>query len=183
MRSLRITITALLLSCGTALAQSSTSTLGMGTTSPLRIPGSSASTTSSRLSDPVVGLGATEIDPGGLSPAISPNCNSGTSRYASSPFDGGGMAAAGPSNFAAGGCMPALGSASSGSASSLATSGTSIASSLSGGIPLGATELNGAGVSPMIFVQTPSRNGCTGGPTTTMTAASSGSDAGSSLGC
>src|SRR5262245_53405601 len=102
-----------LLSCGAAQAQSATTQSGMGATSPLGILGSSAS------SGTGVPLGATEIDPGGLSPATScvptdpsvlgntstttgtstTSGLSGTSSATSgSTFDGGGIAGSVSSN-------------------------------------------------------------------------------------
>src|ERR1700758_3022657 len=73
MRLLPIIMAAILFGCGTAQAQSVMISPGMGATSPLGVPGSSAPSGSN--SPTGIPLGATEIDPGGLSPAPLSNCS------------------------------------------------------------------------------------------------------------
>src|ERR1700739_4850662 len=73
MRLLPIIVAAILFGCGAAQAQSVMTSPGMGATSPLGVPGSSAPSGSN--SPTGIPLGATEIDPGGLSPAPLSNCN------------------------------------------------------------------------------------------------------------
>src|SRR4051794_32071496 len=102
MRHACIIMTAIVLGCGAAQAQSAASPPAIGATSPFGMLGASGSSGSSVTGIP---LGATEIDPGGLSPA-SPACSpagssllggSGmTSAGAGSTFDGGGLAGIGP---------------------------------------------------------------------------------------
>src|SRR5271165_498694 len=146
MRRLLVITTAVLITCGSGHAQTLMSTPAIGTTSPLGVPGSSASAGSAG-----IGLGATEIDSGGLSPVPGANCGatasysgSGSTSGASSTFDGGGMAAGSSAAGATGCTTTSSGMASNGSAS-MSPAGTSLSG---GGIPLGATELDSAGVSP-----------------------------------
>jgi hypothetical protein len=153
-------IAALLLTCGASQAQTSTGTSAMGATSPLGIPGSAGASGTSVTGIP---LGATEIDPGGLSPS-SLNCGmngfsplststgsgmTGTTTSTSSTFDGGGSTLSG--------CTSASTSvSSSGTASPLSTPGTGSSFTLNGGtVPLGSTEINSGGISPMITVPAP----------------------------
>lgn len=147
-----VIIAVILLSCGASHAQT---TSAIGTTSPLGIPGSSGSIGSIPTGIP---LGATEIDPGGLSPAVSSNCNtSGSSSSAlpgtSSTFDGGGSTAAGPTSACTSGSISL---STSGTASPLSTPGTSAGFTLNGGtISLGATEIDNGGISPIITIPPP----------------------------
>lgn len=143
-----------LLGCGAAEAQSATTTPGMGATSPLGMLGSSAAGGTG------VPLGATEIDPGGLSPAtacvptdpsvlsIDPTTSaSGTN--SGSTFDGGGLAGTSATTSS---CTAGTNISSTGMASPLSGSPSNLAG---GTIPLGATELDGGGLSPMIAVPAP----------------------------
>src|SRR6516165_4849368 len=135
---------------------------------PLGVLGSSASGGSNSTTG--IPLGATEIDPSGLSPAPISNCNtsgfaaysgmlggttglsgSGTSTPVSgSVFDGGGFSSittsAGDSTSGS-----ASRATSGGLASPLSSMGTNSNFTLNGGtIPLGSTEIDSAGVSPLI---------------------------------
>src|SRR5947208_11244996 len=111
MRRLLAIAAVILMSCGAGHAQTSMSTPAMGATSPLGTLGSSGS------SGTGIPLGATEIDPGGVSSTATVNCNasgygsglsgmnasgttganaSGTTGMtigATSTFDGGGLTA------------------------------------------------------------------------------------------
>jgi hypothetical protein len=148
------------LSCGAGRAQTAPTPSGLGATSPLN-----ALTSATSGAPTGIPLGATEINPGGLSPAP---CTSVTSTSmgaassqaslstTSSSFDGGGLS---PTSCNTGSSATV---SSAGTASPLFTTGTSLAG---GVIPLGATELNGTGVSPMIMVPTPSVTLTTAGPT------------------
>jgi hypothetical protein len=162
MRRLSAAAVALLLSCGAAAAQTmSTSPVApaLGAVSPLGIPGASYGTgASTGMSGPSagIGLGATEINPGGISPAVSPSCISGSSSSgmasgSSSSFDGGGLSGIGSSGMTTGCVSTAVGSA-TGTALPPSSVGSS---ALSGTIPLGSTELTNAGVSPLIGVPAP----------------------------
>src|SRR5262245_28767890 len=127
MRILSLIAAVVLLGCGAAHAQSVMTVPGMGATSPLGVLGSSASSGSNSATG--IPLGATEIDPGGLSPAPMSNCNtSGSSNSAMSSgmtgssgsgitgsiFDGGGF----------GSTMTSACVSTSASASSATSSGT-----------------------------------------------------------
>src|SRR3954453_5157173 len=102
-------------------------------------------------------LGATEIDPGGLSPipcssaAFSSLAGSSQSGAAAgTTFDGGGMFSSGCN------AAPAATVSSTANVSPLFTPGATSGSLLSGGsIPLGATEIDNGGVSPMITIPPP----------------------------
>jgi hypothetical protein len=147
------------MSCGSSHAQSSMSPSAMGATSPLGMLGSGGS------SGTGIPFGATEINPGGLSPAPNPNCGirasssggyamsasgtTGTITGAASIFDGGGIAANG-SAMSVAGCASLQPPSSNGTASPLTTAVTGSQFRLDGGaIPLGSTELDSGGVSPM----------------------------------
>jgi hypothetical protein len=155
----------ILLGCGAAAAQSAPALSGMGATSPLGIPGSSAANGTG------VPLGATEIDPGGLSPATScvpsdpsilgntstTSGISGTSSTASttsgSTFDGGGVANAGS---LASNCTSVTPNTPNVTTTGIASPLSGSSSNLAGGtIPLGATALDSGGLSPMIAVPQP----------------------------
>jgi hypothetical protein len=170
MRLLPLILAAILVGCGAAQAQSTMTSPGMGATSPLGVPGSSASSGSN--SPTGIPLGATEIDPGGLSPAPLSNCNAsgftansgmssgttglngsgmGSTSTMGSTFDGGGFGSTTTSLCASLGAVNTA--TSTGTASPLSTMGTNSNFTLNGGaIPLGSTEINSAGVSPLIIV-------------------------------
>src|ERR1700730_5289004 len=161
-----------MLGCGVAPAQSPTSIPAMGSamgaTSPLGMLGSSTSTGSNGGTG--IPLGATEIDPGGLSPTASSNCNASGANSGLSGSSGSGMTSMSGTNstfdgsgFSSTGSMSSTsvcGSSnitSTGVASPLSTSGTTSSTTLNGGtIPLGATEIDNGGVSPLIGVPMPS---------------------------
>lgn len=167
MRVLSLVAAVILFGCTVAHAQSVMSPSGLGPTSPLGVPGSSASSGSN--SPTGIPLGATEIDPGGLSPAPLSNfstsgftANSGMSSGMTglngsgigststmgSTFDGGGF---GSTTTSPGASVNTA--TSTGTASPLSTMGTSSNFTLNGGtIPLGSTEINSGGVSPLITV-------------------------------
>jgi hypothetical protein len=173
MRRWTIVVAALLSSCGTAFAQTTTGMSGsatsfppaLGITSPLGAQGALPPTGNSPTGLP---LGATEINPGGLSTTPALVCGaagssglagtSGTSSPVgtSGTFDGGGLAAAGSpgSTGATAGCT--AGVSPNGTASPLSTPGATSTTLDGGTIPLGATELGGGGVSPLIAVPAPS---------------------------
>jgi hypothetical protein len=151
LRAVWIASAVLFLSCGVSVAQLAPSPQigsALGPTSPLGVPGNTAPV------GPVgVPLGATGLSPGGLSPA---------------PFD------PTASNSPCSGAMPS--GLSSGATDASATCGlattTGTASGTSalpgggfsglagsGGIPLGATELDNPGLSPMITSPAPSGAG------------------------
>ena len=172
MRLLPLIMAAVLFGSGAAYAQSAMSGAGMGTaspltTSPLGILGSSASGGSNSTTG--IPLGATEIDPGGLSPAPIANCNtSGSAAYSGmssgmsglsgsgmvstpvgSAFDGGGFGPAMTSACAS--TSASAGATSSGVASPPSSMGTNSNFTSNGGtIPLGSTEIDSAGISPLI---------------------------------
>ena len=151
MRVLPIITAVVLFGSTAAHAQSSMTTPGMGATSPLGILGPSMSTGSN--SGTGIPLGATEIDPGGLSPAPVSNCSMTGSGMTSMPitsssFDGGGLG-----STAASTCASTSGATSSTGTASLSTMETNSSFTLNGGtIPLGSTEINSTGVSPLITV-------------------------------
>ena len=165
MRRLMWMTAVIVLSAGAADAQSTTTPPAIGPTSPLGTLGSSTATASNGTGIP---LGATEIDPGGLSPAVSPNCSmsgSGASMSGTkSTFDGGGTTTAGSEA-----CSTSQDPPASGIASSLSAPGRTAGSSsaMGGAIPLDSTEIDSGGVSPMITVPLPgataSTSACTGG--------------------
>jgi len=181
MRRLLVITAALLISCGAGHAQNAMSTPAIGPTSPLGSLGSLGSSGSMGTGLP---LGATEVDPGGLSPATGTNCSAsgggsglaGTSGAGTtSTFDGGGLS--GSSTISASGCTSSQVLSSGGTASPLSNPSGSSSLTLGGGaIPLGATEMDSGGVSPMITV--PGPNGgtpCLGSTTTMGSSAMSGS--------
>jgi hypothetical protein len=178
MRRTGISIVMLVLSSGLAAAQMAPIPGGpaLGVTSPLGTMGSSSA-------GPVgIPLGSTELNFGGLSPApIAPlssttNCFGGTGTgttgtgmaggagVSNFTFDGGGTAGlsggtpiSSGSPSLAGGCtsLPP-GGGSTGLASPLSTPGSPGLTALNGGtIPLGATELDSTGLSPLVPLPTP----------------------------
>src|SRR5262245_29668719 len=177
MRRLLLLVLTISVSCGMAHAQSTIGAPGMPATSPLGIPGSTSAASAAGIP-----LGATEINPGGLSPmpvtGSGANCvgmigsSTGTAPAqmagsatagASSSFDGGGLTGIAAGNLPYGtaiissSCASTTGTTSStGIASPLANPAANAGSTLNGGtIPLGATEIGSAGVSPMINVPGP----------------------------
>ncbi len=156
MRRLFIAAIAIVLSGGLVLAQSPVGTPGMGATSPLGALGSPAAG-----SPTGIPLGATELDPGGLSPAIGSAVNSAgcvasgsSASSTSSTFDGGGSTT--PENASTCTATTSGAIAAGGTASPLSSPGVNGTSALNGGvIPLGATEIGSAGVSPMLGVPAP----------------------------
>jgi hypothetical protein len=167
LKSLAIGSLLLLLSVSAGLAQTApltTANPAMGATSPLGVPG-----TASAVGGAGIPLGSTELSPGGLSPApLDPTAsaagcsgvgNSGSGAIPSGvSFDGGGI-----NTSTAGASAPSVcnssGSASGTTASTSTVSGSTASGALGlpsvGVIPLGATELNNAGVSPMISSPAP----------------------------
>jgi hypothetical protein len=170
LRHFLTTLAALLLGCGAAFAQMAPAIVGapaMGATSPLGVLGATSSV------GPVgIPMGATELAPGGLSPApLDPTAStdpcfsagvSSTTTGSTSTFDGSGMnpgttqglasygLSSGPMGLS-GSCGPGISAGTaSGTASTSILGGASAGALSGGGIPLGATELNNAGVSPML---------------------------------
>jgi hypothetical protein len=195
MRVFLVLAAAVMLGCGAGHAQSPTGIPAMGSamgaTSPLGTLGSSAPTGSNGGTG--IPLGATEIDPGGLSPTASSTCNASGSSYSglsgssgsgmasmsgtNSSFDGGGFSSTG-SVSSMSSCTSTNSLSSSGSASPLSIAGTNPGLTLNGGtIPLGATEIDNGGVSPLIGVPMPSTMTlpCIGSTTNASTAAATGS--------
>lgn len=120
----------------------------LGTTSPL---GTSGQIVNAPLAPSGIGLGATQLNVGGLSPAPnSLNCattaTSGVSSAGTTLFDGGGMAGGTP------GCST-LGAATAGASAGVVVPGAAPTSG--SGIPLGATEIDNAGVSPLVAPPAP----------------------------
>jgi hypothetical protein len=174
MRRLFVVTAVILIGCGAVRAQNlpngSVMSPAVGITSPLGIPGSNGSGGTG------IPLGATEIDPGGLSQSTAANCDAGGSYMgtsgtvglglsgggdsamsgasasgAASAFDGGGLAGVGSTISP---CSPSASVSSMGAASPLSTPTASSAFRLNGGaVPLGATEIGSAGISPMISSQ------------------------------
>ena len=177
MRRLFVATAVILIGCGAVRAQNlpsgSVMNPAVGITSPLGIPGSNGSGGTG------IPLGATEIDPGGLSQSVTANCDAGGSYIgtsgtatpglsgggysampgtsasvmtdAASTFDGGGLAGVGS---AISPCSPSASVSSMGAASPLSTSTASSMFRLNGGaVPLGATEIGSAGISPIISSQ------------------------------
>ena len=169
MRHFLTTLAALLLGCGAAFAQMAPPIVGapaMGATSPLGVLGATSSV------GPVgIPMGATELAPGGLSPApLDPTAStdpcfsagvSSTTTGSTSTFDGSGMnpgttqglasfgLSSGPMGLS-GSCGPGTSAGTaSGTASTSILGGATAGALPGGGILLGATELNNAGVSPM----------------------------------
>jgi hypothetical protein len=157
----------ILLGCGAAAAQSAPTLPGMGATSPLGMLGSNPAGGTG------VPLGATEIDPGGLSPATScvpadpsilgTSTTSGistmsgvsgtTSTTSGSTFDGGGFAGAGA---LASNCTSVTPNMPNVTTTGIASPLSGSSSNLAGGtIPLGATTLDSGGLSPLVAVPQP----------------------------
>jgi hypothetical protein len=136
MRLILPTLAAILTLSGAAHAQSLGTPSAMNATSPLGVPGATSTTVSTPTASGIP-LGATEINPGGLSPmpfAACPTPSSGT-------FDGGGLTSCTATvvqpSMSGGAPLPAAGSA----------------PTLSGAnIPLSATETTNLGLSPPVTV-------------------------------
>jgi hypothetical protein len=195
MGRLLIAAIVVVLSCEAGLTQALTNTPSIGLTSPLGIPGST-----SPGSPTGIPLGATEIDPGGIGPTpIGPTSSSSTCVSTSSStgvdsgaaggtmgttslFDGGGISSATTSSSCS---LPSSSAVSSaGTASPLSTPGVTATFGLNGGaIPLGATEIDGGGVSSLIGIPVPSVTStpCVGSTTTNLAAGTTGMT--SSSGC
>src|SRR5258708_2872436 len=149
-RVLAMTMAAILATCTTAHAQSASGTAGIGRTSPLGILGAFGGATGTG-----VPLGATEIDPGGLSPLPGIACDaaaSGMTSTGASTFDGGGLTGS-ASPTAGTGCTAGSTISPNGTASPL--SGAATTSTLGTAIPLGATEIDNAGIRPLITTPRP----------------------------
>jgi len=151
MRLILPTLAAILTFSGAAHAQNLGNPSAMGATSPLGVPDATSTPAT-----PGIPLGATEINPGGLSPMPLTACATMTG----GTFDGGGLT----------GCTATIFQPSAlGSAPPLPTPGS--APTLSGAnIPLGATQTTNAGLSPPITVPGTVPSTIVGMPTTnTMT--------------
>ena len=147
LRALLTASAILLLGCGASFAQLaplSPSSPAMGLTSPLGIPG-----TTSPVGPVGIPLGATSLSPSGLSPA--PFDPTASNNPCSSAIPSG-LSSGVVSSSASCGITPETGSASG----TLSMGGGAASPVGSSGIPLGATELGNAGVSPMITSPAPS---------------------------
>jgi hypothetical protein len=170
LRHFLTTLAALLMGCGAAFAQMTPPIFGapaMGATSPLGVPGAT-----SAVGAVGIPMGATELAPGGLSPApLDPTAStdpcfsagvSSATTGSSSTFDGAGMStgtsqgmasfglSSGPMGLS-GSCGPGISAGTASGTASTSSLGGATAGTVSGGaIPLGAIELNNAGVSPMV---------------------------------
>jgi hypothetical protein len=163
-RQLSMAALALLCGCVAASAQTSTTPSAMGTTSPL------GTLDTSGTSGTGLPLGATEIDPGGLGTLANSTCNASGST--GSIFDGGGWVRL-DQQAQAPAARPRNPSSTTGTASPVSSPGASSTLTLNGGnIPLGATETNTTGASPLIAIPTPSISSMTSGTTTTPCASS-----------
>ena len=157
---------ALSLGSGPIYAQNAMGVPAMGATSPLGIVGAGSSGASAPSITIGIPLGATELDPGGLSPAISPDCGTSAasasvnSSGVSSAFDGGGVAgSAGVSSTCTVGAQAVSPTGSGSSPDALTGSAYAPAGST---IPFGATEINAPGTSPLITVSPPNSLQCVG---------------------
>jgi hypothetical protein len=150
LRALLTASAMLLLGCGASFAQLAPLTpngSAMGPTSPLGVPGATSPV------GPVgIPLGATSLSPGGLSPTpYDPTASN-------APCSSGGAMPSGLSSGAMsllGTCGVAL-TAGTASGTSSSVGGGMVGPAASGGIPLGATELDNPGLSPMITSPAPS---------------------------
>ena len=153
MQSAMAALAAVLLGCGSALAQ-----VGAMGTQPLAATTPLAMGTSAPVGSTGVPLGATELAAPGTSPAPPATmgmtgCSSpggSTSQTANALFDGGGMASASSSCAGAGGTTNGGAGADSSSMPRLPTLQAGRAN-----IPLGSTELASPGLSPLPPVPTP----------------------------
>jgi hypothetical protein len=174
-----IVMALVVLGCAAAHAQSGISPSALPGTSPF---GTLGSDIAGGLSAGGIPPGATEIDPGGLSPAAGSTCGatgtgiSGSMVTSGTTFDGGGVAGVGSGSTDA---CTASSAASGGSPSSLAVpvAGGSAFSLNGGDIPLGSTEMDEGGLSGILSVPAPSITSCeaaTTGSTASSPASSSG---------
>ena len=173
LRSVSTTLAALVLSCSTSLAQMAPLTVispAMGATSPLGIPGALTGVTSPV--GPVgIPLGASELSPGGLSPApfdptASTNSCSSVGNSSSSTFDAAGVS----TNPTASCSVGASTGTASGTLSTSSLDGVTGSTVSAGTIPLGATELDSGGLSPLVPPPTFGSSCVVGSPTTTTAA-------------
>ena len=146
---MRVVIATVMFMLGSGLASAQVlptpggSALGM--TSPL---GTSGQSMNAPLAPAGIGLGATQLNVGGLSPAPNPlgcatTATSGVSSAGTALFDGGGTAGG------TSGCST-LGAATAGASVGVVVPGAAPATGAGAGIPLGATEIDNAGVSPLV---------------------------------
>ena len=155
---LRVTIVVLQLAIvGSAAAQVlGSSRSGLGVTSPFGM------SPASPVSPSGIPLGATELSTPGLSPAPTASCLPGSGLSTSSGYSGSGVA--GLPSGALGSVFPgsvAAACAATGNANAVGSAGlspplsASSGNAVSGNIPLGATELNSAGLSQPIPLPAP----------------------------
>jgi hypothetical protein len=159
-QALIVATLAALFGCNSAFAQiggtgaATGAAPGIGQTSPLGVMGSSSS-----VGPAGIPFGATEFQPGGMSPLPSGTSCSAMGSAASglsgstSTFDGGGTSGISGSAPSSGACSTGLAGGSSSpsqTGASATSSGGSIPGQLSGrsGIPMGATQLGSGGLSP-----------------------------------
>jgi hypothetical protein len=135
MRRILPTLAAILTLSGAAHAQVPGNSPVMGATSPLGVLGATTAPATSGIP-----LGATDINPGGLSPMPLATCPTTSTTTSNGTFDGGGLTGCTATTFA-----PSL----SGTTSPLAAPGSDPTQS-GGAIPLNATEINNGGISPFI---------------------------------
>jgi hypothetical protein len=152
MRAVMTMMMVLVLAAGPAAAQTTMlpgTGSALGPTSPLAIPGAAAGVLASPAGIP---LGATQLNVGGLSSAPGPlagaGCStvSGLSSTGTGTFDGGGLGSSGA--IACGTANPATSTASGLVSAGAPATGT-------GSIPLGATEIDSGGLSPLIVSPAP----------------------------
>jgi hypothetical protein len=135
MRRILPILAAILTLSGAAYAQVPGNSPAMGATSPLGVLGATTAPATSGIP-----LGATEINPGGLSPMPLTTCATTSTATTNGTFDGGGL-----TGCTATTSQPSL----SGTASPLTTPGSDPTQSGSA-IPLNATEITNGGISPLI---------------------------------
>jgi hypothetical protein len=157
MRSICTLVAIVLISSANALSAQTGSTPGMGATSPL---GSDAETgTSMSNIQANIPMGATELDPSGISPLAMP-C---PTMSATGSFDGGGVATSTVCGSASTTTdSSGMGVATSGlSGSDASATGAGVTASSSAGVPLGATGLGTPGESQGAAISTPPVAPCT----------------------
>jgi len=135
MRRILPTLAAILTLSGAAHAQVPGNSPAMGATSPLGMLGATTAPATSGIP-----LGATDINPGGLSPMPLATCPTTSATTSNGTFDGGGLTGCTTTTF-----PPSP----SGTASPLTAPGSDPTQS-GVAIPLNATEINNGGISPMI---------------------------------
>lgn len=162
----------LALGTGSAAAQTTMtpgSSPALGATSPLGIPGvmnPGAMNSGAPASPTGIPFGATQLNVGGLSPAPGPlagsACSTVSGLASAGVFDGGGLGSGTNGSMDCG-----TASAATSTASSLVPPGSAGASTGgAGSIPLGATEIDGGGLSPLINSPAPD-SGTTATPSLT----------------